>query len=88
VISSGKVPGCRSEEEADMEWTHAPMISTAEAATAAVVAADEGWEAFPFGIEGGSAGVYASRERAIEMVESVIGDMVCCVGHLAADSDG
>jgi hypothetical protein len=70
-----------------MEWTHAPMISTAEAGTAVVVAGDDGWEAFPFGLESGSAGVYASREEAIEIVEGLLGDMACCVGHLAPDSD-
>ncbi len=63
------------------------MISTAEAGTAVVVEGDRGWEAFPFGLDGGSAGVYASRGEAIEMVEGLLGDMVCCVGHLAADSD-
>ncbi|MFO1154659.1 MAG: hypothetical protein U1E42_13500 [Rhodospirillales bacterium] len=71
-----------------MEWTHTAMISTAEAATAVVVAGDGGWEAFPFGLDGGSAGVFGSREAAIETVEGVLGDMVCCVGHLAADADG
>ncbi len=70
-----------------MDWTHAPMISSAEAGTAVVVAADDGWEALPFGFDGGSAGVYASREQAIEIVEGMLGDVVCCVGHLAEDSD-
>ena len=71
-----------------MEWSHSTMISSAEAGTAVVVEGDDGWEAFPFGIESGSAGVYATREEAIEIVEGQqLGDMVCCVGHLAPDSD-
>ena len=63
------------------------MISSAEAGTSVVVAGDDGWEAFPFGLDGGSAGVFASREQAIEIVEGLLGDVVCCVGHLAPDSD-
>lgn len=70
-----------------MEWTHSSMISTAEAGTAVVVTADDGWEAFPFGLDCGSAGIFASRDEAIEMVEGLLGDMTCCVGHLAADFD-
>ncbi len=70
-----------------MDWTHASDLSSAEGGTAVVVRGDEGWEALPFGLEGGSSGVYPTREQAIEIVESVAGDMLCCVGHLAADSD-
>lgn len=71
-----------------MDWTHSTFMSSAEGGTAVVVHGDDGWEALPFGLDRGSAGTFATRERAIEIVESVIGDMVCCVGHLAADSDG
>jgi hypothetical protein len=70
-----------------MEWIHAPDMSSAEGGTAVVVHGDEGWEALPFGLDGGSSGVYPTRELAIEIVESVAGDMLCCVGHLAEDSD-
>lgn len=69
-----------------MQWTHSALMSTAEDGTAAVVASDEGWEALPFGIENGSCGAFPSREQAIETVESVLGEIVCCVGHLAADA--
>ena len=69
-----------------MQWTHAALMSTAEDGTAAVVGSDDGWEALPFGIENGSCGVFASREQAIETVEGVRGEVVCCVGHLAADA--
>lgn len=70
-----------------MDWTHSAYMSSAEDGTAVVVLGDDGWEALPFGTEGGSSGVYSTREQAIEIVESVAGDMACCVGHLAADSD-
>ncbi len=70
-----------------MQWTHATLMSTAEDGTAAVVASDDRWEALPFGIENGSCGAFASREQAIECVESIRGEVVCCVGHLAADAD-
>ena len=70
-----------------MNWTHSKYLSSADDGTAVVVVGDDGWEALPFGTEGGSSGVYATREQAIEIVESVAGDMVCCVGHLATDSD-
>ena len=55
-----------------MDWTHSRIMSTAHAATALVVLCDEGWEAFPFGLEG---------------VEATAGEVACCVGHLADDSD-
>ncbi len=71
-----------------MRWTHSLALSVAEAGTAVVVRGDDGWEAFPFGLEGGSSGAWPSREQAIEMVESAAGDVACCVGHLAEDSDG
>jgi hypothetical protein len=70
-----------------MQWRHSPSISVAEHGTAAVVLGDEGWEAFPFGLENGSSGTWPSREQAIEMVESTAGDVACCVGHLAEDAD-
>ncbi|MBX3517802.1 MAG: hypothetical protein KF815_12760 [Rhodospirillales bacterium] len=70
-----------------MQWTHATLMSTAEDGTAVVVADDDRWEALPFGIENGSCGAFASREQAIECVESIRGEVVCCVGHLAADAD-
>jgi hypothetical protein len=72
---------------AAMQWTHAPTISIAEQGTAMVVEGDDGWEALPFGSDGGAAGVLPTRQGAIDIVESILGDMVCCVGHLAADSD-
>jgi hypothetical protein len=62
-------------------------MSTAQAATAAVVLCEDGWEAFPFGLDGGSSGIYPTREQAIDIVESMAGDVACCVGHLAEDSD-
>ncbi len=71
-----------------MDWTHSRIISTADDGVATVITAEDGWEALPFGFEGGSCGVFASREEAIRTVEGVLGDMVCCVGHLAADADG
>lgn len=71
-----------------MNWTHSRIMSTAEDGTAVVVDGDNGWEALPFGMDGGSCGAFESREDAILTVESVLGDMICCVGHLAADSDG
>jgi hypothetical protein len=70
-----------------MDWSHSRIMSTAQAATAVVVLGEEGWEAFPFGLEGGSSGVYATREQAIDSVEAAAGDVACCVGHLADDSD-
>lgn len=70
-----------------MQWTHALIMSTAEEGTAVVVKVEEGWEALPYGFEGGSCGTYPSRQEAIETVESMAGDIICCVGHLAEDSD-
>lgn len=70
-----------------MDWTHTPGMSFAEDGTAVVICGEDGWEALPFGFDGGSSGVYPTREQAIEIVESVAGDVLCCVGHLAADSD-
>jgi len=70
-----------------MEWSHSAEMSTAEAGTAVAVLGEEGWEALPFGLEGGSCGFFPTRERAIETVESMAGDIACCVGHLAEDSD-
>ena len=70
-----------------MDWSHSRIMSTAQSATAVVVLGEEGWEAFPFGLEGGSSGVYATREQAIDSVEAAAGDVACCVGHLADDSD-
>lgn len=71
-----------------MNWTHSKIISTAEDATAIVIADGGGWEALPFGFDGGSCGTFHSREEAILTVEGVLGDMVCCVGHLADDAGG
>jgi hypothetical protein len=71
-----------------MQWTHSRIISLAGDGTAAVVQVDDGWDARPFGFDGGSSGLYGSREQAIEAVEGVLGEVVCCVGHLAEDSDG
>ena len=71
-----------------MRWSHSAAMSVAEAGTAVVVHGDDGWQAFPFGLDGGASGVWPSREQAIEMVESTAGDVACCVGHLAEDSDG
>lgn len=62
-------------------------MSVAEEGMAVVVLGGEGWEAYPFGLEGGSSGVWQSRQQAIDMVESAAGDVACCVGHLAEDSD-
>lgn len=62
-------------------------MSTCDGGTAVVVNGDHGWEAMPFGLDGGSRGTYATREEAIEMVEYMRGDIICCVGHLAEDSD-
>ena len=70
-----------------MDWTHSRIMSTAHAATAVVVLCDDGWEAFPFGLDGGSSGVYSTREQAIDSVEAAAGEVACCVGHLAEDSD-
>lgn len=70
-----------------MEWHHSRIMSTADGGTAVVVDGDDGWEAMPFGLDGGSRGAYATREEAIETVESIRGEAVCCVGHLAEDSD-
>lgn len=70
-----------------MDWIHAAWMSTAEDGTAVVVASADGWDALPFGIENGSCGAFPSREHAIECVESILGEVVCCVGHLAADGD-
>lgn len=70
-----------------MEWSHSRLMSTAQAGTAVVVLGDDGWEAFPLGLDGGSSGIYPTREQAIDSVESAAGDVACCVGHLAADSD-
>lgn len=70
-----------------MDWTHSRIVSTADDGVATVIAADDGWEALPFGADGGSCGVFATREAAVRAVEGVLGDMTCCVGHLAADAD-
>lgn len=71
-----------------MIWTHSRIMSTAEDGTAVVVEGDGGWEALPFGMDGGSCGTYPDRQAAILTVEGIRGDMICCVGHLAEDSDG
>ena len=71
-----------------MNWTHSQIMSTADDGSAVVVVADDGWGALPFGFDGGSCGTYPSRAEAILTVEGVLGDMVCCVGHLAEDADG
>jgi len=70
-----------------MSWSHSRVVSTADDGVAMVVIADGGWEALPFGADGGSCGVFATREEAVRAVEGVLGDMTCCVGHLAADAD-
>ena len=70
-----------------MEWVHSRVMSTAEDGSAVVVHDQAGWQALPFGVDGGSSGVFETREAAIEVVEGILGDMVCCVGHLAEDSD-
>lgn len=70
-----------------MIWTHSAIMSTAADGTAVVVDAGDGWEALPFGMDGGGCGTYPTREAAILTVEGVLGDMICCVGHLAEDSD-
>jgi len=70
-----------------MNWSHSRIMSTAEDGTAIVVDGENGWEAMPFGMDGGSRGTYSTREEAIEMVETMRGDIICCVGHLAEDSD-
>ncbi|MGF1641378.1 MAG: hypothetical protein ACFCUO_10565 [Rhodospirillales bacterium] len=70
-----------------MEWRHSRIISTAVGEVAAVAEGDDGWEALPFGFDGGSRGSFATRDEAIQAVESILGDVICCVGHLAEDSD-
>lgn len=70
-----------------MQWTHSRIISVGDEDGAMVVESDAGWEALPFGLDGGSSGVFPTREAAIEMVESLHGEVACCVGHLADDSD-
>lgn len=69
-----------------MDWVHSRIMSTSVVGDAVVIFGEDGWQALPFGLEGGSFGVYPTRERAIEMVEASAGDVACCVGHLAADS--
>ena len=86
-LTCKETAGRKGREGCAMRWRHSPAISVAEAGTAVVVCGDDGWEAFPFGLENGSSGVWPSREQAIEMVESTAGDVACCVGHLAEDSD-
>jgi len=70
-----------------MEWNHSRIMSTVEGSPAVVVEGENGWEAMPSGFDGGSRGSYPTREQAIDMVESMLGDVICCVGHLAEDSD-
>ena len=70
-----------------MEWSHSRIMSTVEDGTAVVVDGGDGWEAMPFGLHGGSRGSYPTRDEAIQIVESILGDVICCVGHLAEDSD-
>jgi len=70
-----------------MEWSHSRIMSTAEGSPAVVVEGENGWEALPLGFDGGSRGSYPTREQAIDIVESMLGDVICCVGHLAEDSD-
>ena len=70
-----------------MEWSHSGTMSLADDGTALVIESEEGWEAMPFGFDGGSSGTFPSREQAIEVVESLLGEIICCVGHLAEDSD-
>ncbi len=70
-----------------MNWNHSRIMSTADDGTAVVVDGDNGWEAMPFGMDGGSRSTCPTREEAIEMVETMRGDIICCVGHLAEDSD-
>jgi hypothetical protein len=41
----------------------------------------------PFGFDGGSRGNYPTRNDAIRAVEGILGDVICCAGHLAEDSD-
>ena len=62
-------------------------MSTADLGAAVVVLGEDGWDAMPFGLDGGSSGTYPTRNEAIEMVENMLGEVVCCVGHLAEDSD-
>ena len=51
-----------------------------------MVQADGGWDARPFGLEGGSSGVYPSREQAIEAVEGVVGEVIRCADVPADDT--
>ena len=70
-----------------MDWTHSAALSVAGHGLAAVVRGEEGWEAFPLGLENGSSGCWPSRQAAIDIVEAIAGDIACCVGHLAEDAD-
>ena len=38
--------------------------STAQAGTAVVVLGNDGWEAFPFGLDGGSSGIYPTSRAS------------------------
>lgn len=70
-----------------MLWTHSRIMSTADDGSAAVVHGDDGWQALPFGVDGGPCGSYPTREQAIEIVEATLGEVICCVGHLAEGSE-
>jgi hypothetical protein len=70
-----------------MEWCHFAKMSTAEAGTAVVVLGDDGWEALPFGLEGEAAEISPLANRPSRSSRAWRGDVACCVGHLAEDSD-
>jgi hypothetical protein len=70
-----------------MVWSHSRIMSTAEVEPALVVHGEDGWEALPFGFDGGSRGSYPTRDDAIRAIEGILGDVICCAGHVAENSD-
>ncbi|MBF0562529.1 MAG: hypothetical protein HQL37_11020 [Alphaproteobacteria bacterium] len=62
-----------------MKWVNRDDMSFADSG-AVVVQTDEGWEAYPFGMDGGSAGFHPSREQAMAAAEQVAISTLCCSG--------
>lgn len=60
-----------------MIWEHQPGMSFADCG-AAVIHGDDGWEAYPFGVESGSSGCHATRDDAIAAAEQVAASALCC----------
>lgn len=60
-----------------MAWTRFETFAVSDDG-AAIIRTDGGWEALPFGPEGGTVGVFASAEDAMAVADAVRTQAHCC----------